>query len=195
MLNNLKKYKVILASGSPRRRELLSGLGIDYTIKVLPDVNEAYPETLKGEDIPLYIAREKAEAYLKGIESDELIITAGDFLFTSRTRLNRLNLEAMGRSNIMRTPTMHHNPYEYFLGHFRKRIRTASTARITTATIPFRCRNDKKMPPAFSIMCYPSLCSSIIFLSIFASFLEIFLPPRNAVIKPGRDPSNVRSTK
>ena len=70
MLNNLKKYKVILASGSPRRRELLSGLGIDYTIKVLPDVNEAYPETLKGEDIPLYIAREKAEAYLKGIESD-----------------------------------------------------------------------------------------------------------------------------
>ena len=52
MLNNLKKYKVILASGSPRRRELLSGLGIDYTIKVLPDVNEAYPETLKGEDIP-----------------------------------------------------------------------------------------------------------------------------------------------
>lgn len=76
MLNNLKKYKVILASGSPRRRELLSGLGIDYTIKVLPDVNEAYPETLKGEDIPLYIAREKAEAYLKGIESDELIITA-----------------------------------------------------------------------------------------------------------------------
>ena len=89
MLNNLKKYKVILASGSPRRRELLSGLGIDYTIKVLPDVNEAYPETLKGEDIPLYIAREKAEAYLKGIESDELIITADTIVWLDNEVLGK----------------------------------------------------------------------------------------------------------
>ena len=89
MLNNLKKYKVILASGSPCRRELLSGLGIDYTIKVLPDVNEAYPETLKGEDIPLYIAREKAEAYLKGIESDELIITADTIVWLDNEVLGK----------------------------------------------------------------------------------------------------------
>ena len=89
MLNNLKKYKVILASGSPRRRQLLSGLGIDYTIKVLPDVNEAYPETLKGEDIPLYIAREKAEAYLKGIESDELIITADTIVWLDNEVLGK----------------------------------------------------------------------------------------------------------
>ena len=89
MLNNLKKYKVILASGSPRRRELLSGLGIDYTIKVLPDVNEAYPETLKGEDIPLYIAREKAEAYLKGIESDELMITADTIVWLDNEVLGK----------------------------------------------------------------------------------------------------------
>lgn len=89
MLNNLKKYKVILASGSPRRRELLSGLGIDYTIKVLPDVNEAYPETLKGEDIPLYIAREKAEAYLKRIESDELIITADTIVWLDNEVLGK----------------------------------------------------------------------------------------------------------
>lgn len=89
MLNNLKKYKVILASGSPRRRELLSGLGIDYTIKVLPDVNEAYPETLKGEDIPLYIAREKAEAYLKEIESDELIITADTIVWLDNEVLGK----------------------------------------------------------------------------------------------------------
>lgn len=89
MLNNLKKYKVILASGSPRRRELLSGLGIDYAIKVLPDVNEAYPEILKGEDIPLYIAREKAEAYLKEIESDELIITADTIVWLDNEVLGK----------------------------------------------------------------------------------------------------------
>ena len=59
MLDNLKKYKVILASNSPRRKELLSGLGVDYEIRTLPDVDESYPDTLRVADIPLYIAKEK----------------------------------------------------------------------------------------------------------------------------------------
>lgn len=59
MLENLKKYKVILASNSPRRKELLSGLGIDYEVRTLPDVDESYPESLQGADIPLYISKEK----------------------------------------------------------------------------------------------------------------------------------------
>ena len=76
MLDNLKKYKVILASNSPRRKELLSGLGIDYEVRTLPDVDESYPDTLQGGDIPLYIAREKAAAYRELMQADELMITA-----------------------------------------------------------------------------------------------------------------------
>ena len=76
MLDNLKKYHIILASNSPRRRELLSGLGVDYEVRTLPGVDESYPDTLSGEDIPLYISREKAAAYLPSIAPDELIITA-----------------------------------------------------------------------------------------------------------------------
>ena len=76
MLDNLKKYKVILASNSPRRKELLSGLGIDYEVRTLPDVDESYPDTLQGGDIPLYIAREKAAAYHNLMQADELMITA-----------------------------------------------------------------------------------------------------------------------
>ena len=75
-LNNLKKYHIILASNSPRRRELLSGLGIDYEVKILPGIDESYPENLTGEEIPMYIAREKADAYRPSIKPDELIITA-----------------------------------------------------------------------------------------------------------------------
>lgn len=75
-LDNLKKYKVILASNSPRRKELLAGLGVDYEVRTLPDVDESYPETLKGADIPLYIAKEKADAYLGMMQPSELIITA-----------------------------------------------------------------------------------------------------------------------
>lgn len=75
-LSNLKNYKVILASNSPRRKELLSGLGVDYEVRTLPDVDESYPDTLTGADIPLYIAKEKADAYRAMLKPGELMITA-----------------------------------------------------------------------------------------------------------------------
>ena len=75
-MDNLKKYKVILASNSPRRKEVLAGLGVDYEVRTLPDVDESYPETLQGADIPLYIAKEKADAYVAMMQPGELMITA-----------------------------------------------------------------------------------------------------------------------
>ena len=76
MLDNLKRYKVILASNSPRRKELLSGLGIQYEVKVLPDIDESYPEGMDGMEIPRYVACKKAEAYRSVMQPDELLITA-----------------------------------------------------------------------------------------------------------------------
>lgn len=76
MLDNLKKYKVILASNSPRRKELLAGLGVEYEVRTLPDVDESYPETLQGAEIPLYISRKKADAYRELMQPGELMITA-----------------------------------------------------------------------------------------------------------------------
>lgn len=69
-------YHIILASNSPRRRELLSGLDLDYEVKVLPDIAESYPEALPTEKIPLYIAEEKAAAYQTMMTDKDLIITA-----------------------------------------------------------------------------------------------------------------------
>ncbi len=76
MLENLKKYHVILASNSPRRRELLAGLGIDFEVKVLPDIEESYPDNLPADRIAEYIASEKADAYRPTMAADELVITA-----------------------------------------------------------------------------------------------------------------------
>lgn len=76
ILDNLKKYKIILASNSPRRKELMSGLGIDYIVRTLPDVDESYPDSLIGEEIPVHISQEKANAYLSLIAPEELLITA-----------------------------------------------------------------------------------------------------------------------
>lgn len=66
--------KIILASNSPRRRELLSGLGFEYEIRTMPGIDESYPDGLPMEDIPQYISRKKAEAYV--LRPDELLITA-----------------------------------------------------------------------------------------------------------------------
>ena len=73
---NLEEYHVILASNSPRRKELLRGLGIDFEVRTLPDIDESYPDTLQCGDIPLYISREKADAYRASMADDELLITA-----------------------------------------------------------------------------------------------------------------------
>ncbi len=76
MLENLDKYKIVLASNSPRRKELLSGLGIQYEVKTMPDIDESFPEGMDGVEIPAYIARSKADAYRSVMQEDELIITA-----------------------------------------------------------------------------------------------------------------------
>ena len=76
MLENLSKHKIILASNSPRRQELLAGLDIDFEIKTISDIEESYPETLKKEEIPVYIAKQKAHAYQKYLEENTLLITA-----------------------------------------------------------------------------------------------------------------------
>ncbi len=73
---NLSRYNIILASNSPRRKELLSGLNIPYKIKTLPDIDESYPDNLIGEDIAIYIAKEKANAYLDQLDGNTLLITA-----------------------------------------------------------------------------------------------------------------------
>ena len=44
MLENLKKYRLVLASNSPRRKELLAGLDVDYEVRVLPGIDESYPD-------------------------------------------------------------------------------------------------------------------------------------------------------
>jgi len=70
------KYSIVLASNSPRRKELLSGLDIPYTITALPDVDESFPDNLVGEAIPLHISRKKSDAYRSLMKSNTLLITA-----------------------------------------------------------------------------------------------------------------------
>ena len=71
----MKKH-IILASNSPRRRELLAGLDLDFEVKVLPNVAENYPHNLPVVEVAGYIAQEKADVYKTLITEDDLVITA-----------------------------------------------------------------------------------------------------------------------
>ena len=69
-------YKILLASNSPRREELLRGIDIDFEIKVLANIDESYPDNLPLEEVAEFIAIKKANSYISILNDDELMITA-----------------------------------------------------------------------------------------------------------------------
>jgi len=75
-LDKLNAYDIILASKSPRRQQLLAETGLKFRIINHLDIDEIYPSVLRGEEIPLFLAKAKAAFYASLIESDTLLITA-----------------------------------------------------------------------------------------------------------------------
>ena len=81
MLDNLKKYNIVLASNSPRRKELLQRMGVNFKVRTLFGIDESYPDSLRGEDIVRYISRNKAQAYRSSMAPNELLITADTIVY------------------------------------------------------------------------------------------------------------------
>lgn len=89
MLNDmLKGYKIILASGSPRRRDFLSDLGLNFEIR-LKNIEEIYPDHLTGEEITNYLAKLKANAFDGEIGSGELLITSDTIVWLNNVALGK----------------------------------------------------------------------------------------------------------
>ena len=76
MLDNLKKYNIILASKSPRRKELLEMLDIPFTIRVKNGIDESYPALMPPVEVPEFLSRLKGKAYAEDIKDNEMVITA-----------------------------------------------------------------------------------------------------------------------
>lgn len=88
MLDNLKKYKIVLGSQSPRRQQLLKGLDIYFDI-VSPNTNEDFPIELKKEEIPLYLANKKALNIQKKLDGNYLMITCDTIVWINGSVLNK----------------------------------------------------------------------------------------------------------
>ncbi len=72
----LSSRKLLLASNSPRRKELLKGLGVNFEVVALPDIDESFPDELHQDEVALFVARKKAEAYGAMLTEDTILITA-----------------------------------------------------------------------------------------------------------------------
>ena len=76
LLNKLKDFNVVLASNSPRRKELLADLGINFEVRTIKGIDESYPSQLPVLDIAQYISRKKALVYQRDMSPQDIIITA-----------------------------------------------------------------------------------------------------------------------
>lgn len=78
MMDKLNQYNIILASGSPRRRELMAMLGINFTVKTKP-TDEVYPDGTPAAQVSEYLARLKAGAFMdESLADGNLIVIAAD---------------------------------------------------------------------------------------------------------------------
>jgi len=84
-----KDFNIILASNSPRRKQFLTDLGLSFSVKPA-NVNEEYPSHLKGKDIALYIAKQKASVF-SSLKSNELVITCDTIVWVSNIALGKPN--------------------------------------------------------------------------------------------------------
>jgi septum formation protein len=86
--DKFKEYKIILASGSPRRQQFLKDLDLDFEIR-LKDIEEIYPDTLQGFEITNYLAELKANAFEEDLEEKELLITSDTIVWLHKKALGK----------------------------------------------------------------------------------------------------------
>ena len=92
MLENLKKYDLVLGSNSPRRRELLNDMGVTFRVEAIKGIDETYPANLPVEEIPVYLSRIKAQGH--PLKDNELLITADTVVVLDETVLGKPEGEA-----------------------------------------------------------------------------------------------------
>ena len=86
--DKLKNYKVILASGSPRRQQFFKDLDLDFEIR-LKEIEEVYPDNLQGVEITNYLAELKAKAFDGEIAKNEILITSDTIVWLNNKALGK----------------------------------------------------------------------------------------------------------
>ena len=110
MLNHTEPLHIILGSQSPRRRELMAGLDIPFSCVTI-DADESYPADLTAGDIPMYISRAKARAYLDELQDNDLLITSDTIVWLHDEMLGKPQDEAEAKAMLARLSGQTHEVY------------------------------------------------------------------------------------
>lgn len=112
MLDHLNDYKIVLGSQSPRRQQLLKGLELEFDI-VTADLDESFDESLKKEEIPLFLSKEKSAAIAQKLSGNYLLITCDTVVWVNDHVLNK---PGSGEEAIQMLQTLSGNTHEVFTG-------------------------------------------------------------------------------
>lgn len=113
ILENLTKYKIVLGSQSPRRKELLKGIGIDFETRV-KEIDESFAPEMKKQEIPIYLSQQKASVFKNEIELENiLLITCDTIVWINDYALNK---PADRNEAIAMLKTLSGNMHEVFTG-------------------------------------------------------------------------------
>jgi septum formation protein len=104
--DQLKNYRLILASQSPRRRMLLEGLDLSFEVEVKDDIDENYPEELSMTEIPEFLARKKSDQYADLLTDNTILITA-DTIVWFKGRVVRKPLDKKDAQHIIKSLAGH----------------------------------------------------------------------------------------
>lgn len=128
--DKLKDYRLLLASQSPRRRELLDGTLLPYTLAPRYDCEEVYPKTLAAEEVPLYLAQLKSRSYPAPLAAAEILLTADTVVVSQGEVLGKPHSRDEAVAMLRR------------LSGSRHRVVTGVTLRSAARTHSFAARSD-----------------------------------------------------
>lgn len=95
--DTLKNHRLILASQSPRRRQLLSDCGLEYKLAERYEVEEVFPATMEADEVPVYLSRLKSEGYPAELAENDILLTADTVVIVDNEILGKPADEAEAR--------------------------------------------------------------------------------------------------
>ena len=134
MISVNERYDVVLASNSPRRRELLAGMGVDFRVEVISGIDETYPDTLPVEQVAEYLSGRKAQAY--ELRPNELLITADTVVICGGRVLGKPADEAEARAMLReRSGTSHRVITGVTLRSMNREVRLSDVSEVDFAEL------------------------------------------------------------
>lgn len=150
----LKEFRVILASASPRRRELLAATGIEYTLASKFECEETYPATLDALDVASYLSLLKSRSYPNALNYNDILITADTVVVLGGRVLGKPEDEAQAREMLAALSGSEHIVVTGVTLRSAEREHTFSSrsvvrfAELTTEQIDYYVRNFRPMDKA-----------------------------------------------